>query len=173
MVSLDAKDYKKQPLMVPVDFSRHSMAALEFALNLAKDTHREVAILHVVHDPEQAPGYYQDQAKDGVLTMDDVAANMCEAFLAEAKEAMPHFDNTLVKTILVAGSPSKRILEVAEKIDAYMIIMGSHGRRGIEGLFIASKTLKVSKRSGRPVTIVKAPEVQAHIEAELKKKGKL
>lgn len=168
------KKYKKPPLLVPTDFSRHALAALKCAHELAVATHRHIILLHVVHDPEHAPGYYNERSANGVLTMDDVAAEMCKEFISQAASEVENFENDRIDVLLVPGSPTRRILEVANMVQPYMIVMGSHGRRqGVRGFLIGSKSLKVVKRSVHPVTIVKAPEVQEHLEVELRKKGKL
>ena len=48
---------KNRPILVPVDFSPHSEAALVCAAELAGTLGNELIILHVVHDPGDAPGY--------------------------------------------------------------------------------------------------------------------
>jgi len=99
---------------------------------------------------------------------------MCEEFITQAATEIEHFERDRIDVLLVPGSPTRRILEVSNMVEPYMIVMGSHGRRqSVRGFLIGSKSLKVVKRSVRPVTIVKAPEVQEHLEVELRKKGKL
>lgn len=168
------KKYKKPPILVPTDFSRHSLEAFKFAHDLAATTHRHIMLLHVVHDPEHAPGYYYERSAGGVLTMDDVAAEICKEFIEQTATEIENFERDRIDVLLVPGSPTRRIIEVAHMVQPYMIVMGSHGRRqGARGFLIGSKSLKVVKRSVHPVTIVKAPEVREHLEAELRKKGKL
>ena len=47
-----------QPILVPVDFSRHSEAALLKACELAECSGNPILVLHVIHDPAEMPGYY-------------------------------------------------------------------------------------------------------------------
>lgn len=169
------KKYKKPPILVPTDFGRHSMAALKFAHELAVATHRHVILMHVVHDPEHAPGYYNERSANGLLTMDDVAAEIAKEFIDQTAAEVENFDRDRIDLLLVPGSPSRRIIEVAHMVDPYMIVMGSHGRRqgGVRGFLIGSKALKIVKRSTHPVTVIKDTEVQEHLATELRKKGKL
>ncbi|MGB5535376.1 MAG: universal stress protein, partial [Thiogranum sp.] len=57
---------------------------------------------------------------------------------------------------LVVGLPVNRILEVAKKSDASMIVMGSQGRTGLAHALLGSKAEQVVHLSPIPVTIVKA-----------------
>jgi nucleotide-binding universal stress UspA family protein len=58
-------------------------------------------------------------------------------------------------TKLVVGLPVTRIVEVAEKTHAQMIVMGSQGRTGISHLLLGSKAEKIAQLAPIPVTIVK------------------
>ena len=65
-----AQRKKKQPILVPVDFSPHSEAALVFATKLAALMKVPVIVLHVVHDPGDAPGFYASKrGKNGLAKM--------------------------------------------------------------------------------------------------------
>ena len=63
-----------------------------------------------------------------------------------------------VTTELVVGVPVRRILEVAERLDARLIVMGSRGRTGLSHLLLGSKAQSVVQLAAIPVTIVKADE---------------
>ena len=47
-----------EPVLVPIDFSTHSDAALAWAADFAQATGSPLVILHVIHDPAESPGYY-------------------------------------------------------------------------------------------------------------------
>ena len=66
---------KHKPILVPVDFSSHSESALLCAAELAETLGNKLLILHVVHDPGEAPGYYSVKGRHKQLRrMEDVAA---------------------------------------------------------------------------------------------------
>jgi len=146
-----------QPILVPVDFSRYSQAALLCGADLAKMIGTPLIVLHVVHDPGEAPGYYAVKGKKKQLhRLEDVAAEMLQDFMKKIQDEHP--DNTALKTAqteLVTGLPVNRILEVAETNHARMIVMGSQGRTGLSHALLGSKAEQVVHLSPIPVTIVK------------------
>jgi len=149
----------EQAILVPVDFSPCSEAALLFAAELATCLPCPLLVLHVVHDPGQAPGYYALKGRKKQLRrLEDIAADMLEEFMTGMKKKHP--DRSALgtaETRLVIGLPVTRILETAEKSQAGMIVMGSQGRTGLARVLLGSKAEQVVRLSPIPVTIVKAP----------------
>ncbi len=148
----------KQILLVPVDFSLYSKAALLTACELAECMKASVVLLHVVHDPAELPGYYSKMTKKKRLVrIEDVAREMLEDFVNKLLKTRPEY-RCLAKAELrlVTGLPVTRILEVAEQVGASMIIMGSQGRTGLKHILLGSKAEQVVQLSSIPVTIVKA-----------------
>jgi nucleotide-binding universal stress UspA family protein len=149
---------KDQAILVPVDFSAHSAVALECGADLAEALKVPLLVLHVVHDLGEAPGYYSVKGRGKQLRrMEDVAADMLDEFIHEARKKHPkHPALENAETVLVVGLPVNRILEVAKKSDARMIVMGSQGRTGLAHALLGSKAEQVVHLSPIPVTIVKA-----------------
>ena len=147
----------KQPILVPVDFSAHSKAALLKACELAECTGEPVLVLHVVHDPADMPGYYGAVTKKKELVrIEDLAQESFDDFVRGVMEE--HRDLESVKSIetkLVVGLPVNRILEVADKKHVSMVVMGSQGRTGIKHLMLGSKAEQVVRLCPAPVMIVK------------------
>ena len=147
----------KSPILVPVDFSVYSESALLTACEWAQCLKQPIIVLHVVHDPAQMPGYYAKMtAKKHLVRIEDVANEMFEEFIKRVRKQNP--DVKLLKRIrrmLVVGIPVTRILQVAEKEKASMIVMGSQGRTGLEHMMLGSKAEQVVRLSPIPVTIVK------------------
>ena len=156
------KQDKGRPILVPVDFSPYSEAALICAAELAETLGSPLAVLHVVHDPGEAPGYYRVKGRNKQLErLEDVAAEMLEEFMQEIRDKHP--EQAALKnasTTLVVGLPVNRILETAKKIHARMIIMGSQGRTGLAHVMLGSKAEQVVRLSPVPVTIVKGDTQQ-------------
>jgi len=146
-----------QPILVPVDFSSHSETALVCAAELTETLGNPLIILHVVHDPGEAPGYYAVKGRDQQLQrMEDVAAEMLDEFFLHMKKQHPGLPTLQqATTMLVVGLPVNRILEAAEKIHACMIIMGSQGRTGLAHAMLGSKAEQVVHLAPLPVMIVK------------------
>ncbi len=146
------------PILVPVDFSEASEAALVYALELSEHVGRRVLVLHVVHDPSTMPGYYSRALKKKqVARIEDGAAEMLEEFLDRVAEGHRELvKRKRLKSMLVTGLPTSRILEIAEKVSASMIIMGSMGLTGWKHLMVGSVAEQVVHLAQMPVTVVKS-----------------
>jgi len=144
-------------ILVPVDFSDHSEAALLQASEFANLMQATLIVLHVVHDPGEMPGYYSKLVKKKRATrMPDVAAQAFEEFMADTIKANPELETLQQATqLMVIGLPVTRILEVVEHVDPLMVVMGSQGRTGLKHLVIGSKAAQVVQLCPVPVTIVK------------------
>ena len=106
-----------QPILVPVDFSAHSKAALLKACELAECNNAPLLVLHVVHDPAEMPGYYgKVTKKKKLLRIEDLASESFDEFMQTTIGENP--DAKLLKKaerMLVVGLPVNRIIEVARK----------------------------------------------------------
>ncbi len=144
-------------ILVPVDFSDHSQAALVQASEYAQMMPATLVVLHVVHDPGEMPGYYSKLVKKKRATrMQDIAAEAFQEFMASTIEAYPDLDALRdAERLMVIGLPVTRILEVVEHLDPIMVVMGSQGRTGLQHLVIGSKAAQVVQLCPVPVTIVK------------------
>jgi nucleotide-binding universal stress UspA family protein len=122
------------PILVALDFTADSEAALLWGCNYADCVGASVIGLHVVHDPGDAPGYYR-----------------------RVRGEHPEMETLKsVETVLVKGIPPTRILEIAKSKGARLIVMGSRGRTGLPHLLLGSKAERVVQLAPVPVTIVKA-----------------
>jgi len=153
-----AKKKDKNTLLVAVDFSAFSKAALIFASELAEKLSAQLLVLHVIHDPAEAPGFYAPKGKKKkfLQSMEEAAEEMMAEFLKNMRQAYP--DQVPIREavpLLVVGTPVTRIVEIAAKKQAGMIIIGSHGRTGLSHLLMGSKALRVVQLSPIPVTVVK------------------
>ena len=153
-----SKKSTKSTILVAVDFSSFAKEAVLYAGKLADDLESDIIILHVIHDPAEAPGFYakKKKKKKYLQNIEDSAADMMEEFIQNIQKENPKI-NSLDKaeTLLVMGTPVKRIIEVAKKKDARMIVLGSHGRTGFTHFLVGSKVNKVVQLSTIPVTVVK------------------
>ena len=140
----------KKFLLIASNFS-----LVEFCLN--KYLLLWIFLLHVVHDRAEGPGYYRHDKKDAMRPMEDVAERMLQKFIDDIGRENSHFESFKnLNTEIVTGLPVPKILEVAERINARMIVMGSQGLTGLAHLLIGSKAEQVVRISKIPVTIVKS-----------------
>ncbi len=167
-------------VLAAVDFTEHSVRAVGVAATWAKATGTKLLILHVVHDPAEAPGYYgkavTGKSKKLLKTITNYAEELMAKFMGSIK-LPPDTADVLAnaETMMVSGSPVTRILEVAAVQNATMIVVGSHGRTGVRRLLLGSKAARVANMSPVPVTIVKparAGEAKKSKDSKKAKKSK-
>lgn len=140
-----------------MDFSPSSLAALIWGARAATSFALPLEVLHVVHDPESNPGYYQTEGNE-LQRLEAAAGKMMRAFMEKAIVQNPDLEPLRsARRTLVVGLPVNRILEVAAQRDTRFIVMGSQGRTGLPRLLLGSKAQRVVQQSPLPVTIVKAP----------------
>lgn len=144
-------------ILVPVDFSPHSEAALEFAADLAEKMAARLMVLHVVHDPGEMPGYYSKLVKKKRIgRIQDIAGEVFEDFLKQFIDDHPELKPVRkADTLMVIGLPVTRILQVVEKLEPVMVVMGSQGRTGLKHLLLGSKAEQLVQLCPVPITIVK------------------
>lgn len=144
-------------ILVPVDFSDHSKAALIQASEFAQKMPTALVVLHVVHDPGEMPGYYAKLIKKKrSIRMQDIAAEAFQEFVADIIGAHPELAALPdAELLMVIGLPVTRILEVVDELNPIMVVMGSQGRTGLKNLVIGSKAAQIVQLCPVPVTIVK------------------
>ncbi len=143
-------------VLVATDFSPCSERAALFAARICEFMKAPLVLLHVVHDPGHAPGYYADtKRKKVVRRLEDAAASRMEEHLTTLRGQSRSKIIDKARPILVTGLPVKRILEIEDKAKPVMVVIGSQGRTGIKRLLIGSKAEQVVRLCKAPVTIVK------------------
>jgi nucleotide-binding universal stress UspA family protein len=148
-----------RPILVAVDFSDYSKAALKHAVVLSDCMQAPIAVLHVVHDPGDAPGYYQVKGRKKQLRrLEDVARDMLDEFMDRFVKRHPkHAALQNAERLLVTGLPVNRILEVAQKLRPGMMVIGSAGRTGLSRFLLGSKAEQLIRVCPFSITVVKLP----------------
>jgi nucleotide-binding universal stress UspA family protein len=139
-------------ILVPVDFSDCSAAALKAAIKMARAFDAKILALHVIHDPADAPGFYtaQKAGKKVFRNMADSAQEMMDEFAAKR---LRKYDNH--ECHVRPGIPATQVLLFAEEQNVDMIAMGTHGRGGLDRLMLGSVADRVIRSSECPVLIVR------------------
>jgi len=137
-------------ILHPTDFSEHSRAAFQAACMLAAECDAHLVVLHVVEPPSTVLGGYPS-----------VPASP-DAFQIPAAEKMLYrvtpSDPTLnVDHRLEIGYPAEEILRVAKELGADLIVLGTHGRRGVGRLLMGSVAEQVLRNAECPVLTMKQP----------------
>jgi nucleotide-binding universal stress UspA family protein len=135
-------------ILVPLDFSEQSLIALDQSYNLAKEYHAEITLLYVIEETGLFAKLFSNEQqetirKDIQYELDKLAADV------EKKR------NLTVNTLIAKGTVYEKIAEVAELINATMIIMGTNGSDTFKKRFIGSNALRVTRESKIPVITIK------------------
>jgi len=137
-------------ILVPVDFSPTSESAITAAMDLARVYDARVTLLHVWSIPSMG---YAEALSWPVDGMEAAARAALDEALAKAVKVSPRTTG-----ILRFGVDWERILEAVETEKADLVVMGTHGRRGLPRLFLGSVAEKVVRMCTVPVLTVRGPE---------------
>jgi nucleotide-binding universal stress UspA family protein len=143
-------------ILVPVDGSATSKLGLRHALGLAKDQQARVRVLNVVDEMALVPmmdGYPADMT--AILeSMREAGNRAVDEGSVLAKRANVKADTATVDSR--GRVVSDVILEQARKFHADLIVMGTHGRRGLNRLILGSDAERVLREAPVPVLLVRA-----------------
>ena len=146
-----------QLVLVAIDFSPDSSAALAWAARYADLNGASLVLLHVVHDPAASPGFYRQLPGDLMQPMDTVATRMMEDFLSDFRDTNPgHQSLDAAELRFVPGLPPSRIVEVASLLGAGTIVVGSRGITGLPHMLLGSVAERVVELADCPVVVVKS-----------------
>ena len=135
---------KQERVIVPVDFSDDSLAAVDKALELVEQE-SQLVVLHVLPVlTVMEPGVIWD-------TIDD-AGRIQHARRALTERLAHHPD---VQIHVVVGDPGREIADFAQQEEAALIVMPSHGRTGMERLLLGSVAERVLRLARCPVLVLK------------------
>jgi universal stress protein A len=141
-------------ILVPVDLSRNSLAAIDYAAGLSKTTGGEVIALFVVEPIVYASmdGVYGPGAEWATMIREQEACGRAELAKLEksAKRRMPRF-----RALMRSGSPALTIAAEAKKLRADLIVMSTHGRTGLSRALLGSVADKVVRNAPCPVLTIR------------------
>lgn len=139
-------------ILFPTDFSENSNYAFDYALDMAKKLGARLYILHVIHELIDTTGFYVPNISLDKLQNDLVkgAEEMMDKFV---KKKMGDFKD--YETMNIIGLPHIEVMNVAKDKGINMIVMGTHGRTGIDRVLFGSTAEKVVKKAPCPVLTVR------------------
>lgn len=138
-------------ILVPTDFGEASEHALDIAVDIAMKFEATVTLLHATWLP---PYYYSAYAEGLAWPTDELDAQanrQLEATVTKARTRYPRIEN-----VLLAGEPWQSILDTARDRGVDLVVMGTHGRRGLARIVLGSVAEKVVRMCPVPVMTVSA-----------------
>lgn len=139
-------------LLLPTDGSPLSNNAIEKGIQLARETRAQVTGLYV------APEFHVMTYRTEML--EDTPAEFAADYRAHAKQYLEVIRTAASKAGVVcdvvsvtSDHPFEEIIKTAEAKGCDLIVMASHGRRGVRGLLLGSETQKVLTHGKMPVLV--------------------
>jgi len=140
-------------ILHPSDFSGASRAAFRKAIEMARSSRAELLIAHVLSPivPVPGDGYVSPQMYDQLASSSRAwAQKRLDAVVAAAKKA-----RVRVRGFLLEGAPSEEIVRFARARRVEIIVLGTHGRKGLAKLFVGSVAERVVAAATCPVLTVR------------------
>jgi len=134
-------------ILVPLDGSSNSFRGLDVAIHMARESHATITGLYVA-------GIVKPRINDPITPLEKILLGhakkiMKKAKLKAAKKGILFFDRVSY------GDDGKRIVEIADKQNFDLIVIGSRGMGAAKELFLGSTSNYVLHKSKKPVLIVK------------------
>lgn len=142
--------YKK--ILVAIDLTEESPMVLDKARNLAGESEAEIHIVHVIEPI--AVGYAIEVSSVDIDGLHKEAARQARESLLETGGNLGLSESNLHSKL---GSPAKEIRTLAKELGADLIIMGGHGKHGLD-LFFGSTSSEVAHGVGCDLLIVRIPD---------------
>jgi nucleotide-binding universal stress UspA family protein len=139
-------------ILVPVDFSSNAEQALDYAIELAGKLGATIHVLNVIGIP--VFGVPELGVAVTSATMDSMVRDnqtALDKLVASRKSTGVKFSDPILRT----GDARDVILQTAEEIGADLIVMGTHGRRGLSRALLGSVTEMVVRTSNVPVLTIR------------------
>lgn len=151
MIEYESKNSQEMKnILIPVDFSKGSMHALEYALKMVNKIGGDLRILHVRKSKSyDRPFILKDSEKSYSKTVDE----FCNEILDHYKEQ--YKGKGAFDYVITTGKIYKNVIIEAEKLDAGLIVMGTHGVSGFEELWVGSNAYRVVSKASCPVLTIR------------------
>jgi nucleotide-binding universal stress UspA family protein len=144
------KDFKT--ILFATDFSESSDYAFQYAYSLAKKFNARLLVVHVINEPVDLRGFYVPHISFEKLEeeIEEGAQKMMEKF---CRTHIRDYDN--YESFIVPGIPYDEIIKKATENSADLIVLGTHGRTGLDHVLFGSTAEKVVRKSDVPVMTIR------------------
>jgi nucleotide-binding universal stress UspA family protein len=139
---------ERKKILVPVDFEGASTRAIEHARWLSGPLHADLVLLHVHERPEFEHPELPAETVTRIQELSEATAQKSLADLGARVGA--------AETVLRHGDTADQILQAARELHPAMVVMGTHGRRGIGRFLLGSVAAEVMRACPVPLITVRA-----------------
>jgi nucleotide-binding universal stress UspA family protein len=138
-------------VLVPIDFAEPSRRALDAAIELAQRFGGKLTLLHVYEVPAYVYGGITFATADFLAPIEEAARKQLSEALTEVQRKVPS-----AKAVLRQGGPAYEILAAIADLHPDLVVMGTHGRRGVSHALLGSVAERVVRMSTAPVLTIRA-----------------
>jgi nucleotide-binding universal stress UspA family protein len=144
-------------ILVPIDGSKLSYKALGSAIKLAKLAGAPLTVLHIVArvDPVLFAEGYPAAGSEWIDDYEQTARNEGKKHLSRAASTAKAAGVRCASKMVTSSQPHQAIISTARSRRCDLIVMASHGRRGLSALLLGSETTKVLTHCKRAVLVVR------------------
>jgi nucleotide-binding universal stress UspA family protein len=138
-------------LLYPIDFSECSYEVLPYVLSMAEKFGAKVYLLYVARDLRHFAGFHVPHTSISLFTKElvDASERMMDQVCRDHFDRCPNFERKVV-----IGDAGEEIVRTAEKEEIDLIVMGTHGRKGLDRTLFGSVAAYVVKHASAPVLTV-------------------
>ena len=138
---------KIKKILVPLDGSSNSFRGLDIAIHMARECHATITGLYVM-------GITKPKTNDPITPLEKLLLTNAQKIMKKAKLNAAK-QGILLIDIVSYGDSERRIVEIANKKDFDLIVIGSRGMGATKEIFLGSTSNYVLHKSKKPVLIVK------------------
>lgn len=144
-------------ILCAVDLQDKINPAVEYAKMFAEATDASIVLIYIISSRSTYENL-QIPVEEIVKGMRNIWGRSREEMDAFAKA---HFPGKDVQTLVYEGRPAEKIVETAKELGVDMIVMGTHGREGLDRLFFGSVANEVVRTAECPVLTIRPPKQKA------------
>lgn len=142
-------------ILFATDFSEGSSLALPYAADLARQYEAKLFLVHVIYDVAKSAGWYVPH-----VSIDEIYNDMEKSARAELEKSFVDEMRGLrdVERVVLKGIPYEEISKFAREKKIDLVVLGTHGRRGIDRMLFGSTAEQVVRNAPCPVLSVRIPQ---------------
>lgn len=147
-------------ILIALDYDPTAQKVAETGYTLAKAMHAQAILLHVTSDASyySSLNYSPIMGFGGFNSVDTVQTDNVEELMRVAQDYLAktkrHLGDEKIQAIVKSGLFGETILNTASELKADIIVMGTHGRRGLEKILVGSVAENVLHHSSIPLLII-------------------
>jgi nucleotide-binding universal stress UspA family protein len=146
-------------ILLAIDGSRFSEAAVQTVTERARPQNTEIRVLHVVEPPSLLVAREMGGYDPSLEAVWETETKQAEALVEKVANDL-RSKGLKVTTMVEQGEPKSQIIEAASNWRADLIVVGSHGRKGLEHFLLGSVSDAVARHAPCSVEIVRIPQRQ-------------